>query len=45
MNITQQEIVDYLMSIIEHGSDQDLLELYNAYTDSGLTIDQVAWEE
>lgn len=45
MNITQQEIIDYLMSIIENGSDQDLLELYNAYTDSDLTIEQVNWEE
>ena len=45
MNITQQEIIDDLMGIIEHGSDLDLLELYNAYTDSGLTMEQVNWEE
>ena len=44
MNITQQEIIDYLMGIIEHGSDQDLLELYNAYTQQTLTIEQVDWE-
>ena len=45
MNITQQEIIDYLMGIIEHGSDQDLLELYNSYTERDLTIDQVNWED
>lgn len=45
MNITQQEIINYLMGIIEHGSDQDLLELYNSYTESNLTIDQVNWED
>lgn len=44
MNITQQEIIDYLMGIIEHGSDQDLLELYNSHAERGLTIDQVNWE-
>jgi len=43
--MNKQEIINYLMSVIEHGSDQDLLELYNAYTDSGLTIEQVNWEE
>jgi len=45
MKITKQEIIEYLMSIIEHGSDQDLLELYNAYTEGNLTINQVNWEE
>jgi hypothetical protein len=45
MNITQQEIIDYLMQVIEHGSDQDLLELYNSHTERGLTIDQVNWED
>ena len=43
MNITQQEIIDYLMGIIEHGSNQDLLELYNAYAERDLTIEQVNW--
>jgi len=32
--MNKQEIVDYLMSIIEHGSDADLLKLYNAYINS-----------
>ena len=45
MNITEQEIIDYLMGIIEHGSDQDLLELYNSHTERGLTINQVNWED
>ena len=44
MNITQQEILDYLMGIIEHGSDQDLLDLYNAHAERDLTIEQVNWE-
>ena len=44
-NLKQSEIVDYLMGIIEHGSDQDLLELYNSHTERGLTIDQVNWED
>ena len=45
MNTTQQEIINYLMGIIEHGSDQDLLELYNCHTERDLTIDQVNWED
>ena len=44
MNITHQEIIDYLVTIIEHGSDKDLLELYNAYAKQTLTIEQVDWE-
>ena len=43
MNITQQEITLYLMAIIEHGSNQDLLELYNAHAERELTIEQVNW--
>jgi len=38
---TYQEIIEYLTSIIEHGSNKDLLELYNAYTKQALTIEQV----
>ncbi len=43
MSITQQEMIDYLMGVIEDGSDADLLELYNAYTKLGLTMEQVDW--
>ena len=43
MNITQQEIIDYLTAIIEHGSDQDLLDLYNSHAERDLTIEQVNW--
>ena len=32
--MNKQEIIDYLMSIIEHGSDADLLKLYNSYINS-----------
>jgi len=35
--MTKQEVIDYLMGIIEHGSDQDILELYNSYTGNKLT--------
>ena len=45
MNITRQEIIDYLMQIIEHGSVQDLLEIYNSNKESPLTLDQVNWED
>jgi len=38
---TYQEIIDYLTSVIEHGSNEDLLKLYNAYTKQALTIEQV----
>jgi len=49
-NITQSEIVDYLMGIIEHGSRWDLLELYNSHTDHGekdqtdIHADEVDWD-
>jgi hypothetical protein len=33
-NLSQSDIVDYLMSIIEHGSDADLIKLYNAFINS-----------
>jgi len=48
--ITQSEIVDYLMGIIEHGSRWDLLELYNSHTDHGekdqtdIHADEVDWD-
>lgn len=43
--MNKQEIINYLIGIIEHGSDQDLLQLYNSLTGRGLTIDQVHWQE
>ena len=45
MNLTKQEIVNYLTEIIEHGSHSDLLELYCVYTGEKLTLDQINWEE
>ena len=45
MNLTKQEIVNYLTAIIEHGSNLDLLELYCVYTGKKLTLDQIDWEE
>jgi len=49
-NLTQSDIVDYLMGIIEHGTRWDLLELYNSYTNHGeegstdIHADEVDWD-
>ena len=43
--LTYQEIIEYLTSVIEHGSNQDLLELYNAYTKQDITIEQLKTEQ
>ena len=39
--MNKQEIINYLISIIEQGSDKDILDLYNAYTGENLTIEQI----
>jgi len=49
-NITQSEIVDYLMGIIEHGTKWALLELYNSVTNydgdetTAVQLDEVDWD-
>ena len=49
-NITQSEIVDYLMGIIEHGTEWALLELYNSVTNydgdetTAVQLDEVDWD-
>ena len=39
--MNKEELINYLISIIEQGSDKDILDLYNAYTGNNLTIEQI----
>ena len=47
--IKSSEIVDTLMSVIEHASRYELLELYNNYVNEeeklDIDIDEVNWED
>jgi hypothetical protein len=41
IKMNKEELINYLISIIEQGSDKDILDLYNAYTGENLTIEQI----
>ena len=41
--MNRQDLVDEIMSIVEHGSDADLLDMYNKTNETDLTFEDIDW--